>query len=65
MAKESRSRPYWASLEDITQNDVLPNAVWEAAIDAIDAKCKSEDAQRRTAAKGQQARLTPRSRKRH
>src|SRR4029450_3304268 len=34
--------PYWASLEDITENDVLPNDFWEAVIDAIDAKCKVE-----------------------
>ena len=57
--------PYWVSLEDITQNDVLPNEVWEAVMDAIDAKCKVEDAERRTAAKARQAKLTPRSRKRH
>jgi hypothetical protein len=44
--------PYWVSLEDITQNDVLPNEVWEAVMDAIDAKCKLEDAERRTVAKG-------------
>ena len=44
--------PYWVSLEDITQNDVLPNEVWEAVMDAIDAKCKVQDAERRTAAKG-------------
>ena len=57
--------PYWASLEDITQNDVLPNEVWEAVMDAIDAKCKVEDAERRAAAKGRQARLSPKSKRRH
>jgi hypothetical protein len=57
--------PYWASLEDITENDVLPNDFWEAVIDAIDAKCKAEDAERRTAAKARQTNLTPRPRKRH
>jgi hypothetical protein len=53
--------PYWVSLEDI----VLPNEVWEAVMDAIDAKCKLEDAERRTPAKARQANQTPRSRKRH
>ena len=57
--------PYWVSLEDITQNDVLPNEVWDAVIDAIDAKCKVEDAERRTAAKDRPAKLTPRSKRRH
>jgi len=57
--------PHWVSLEDITQYDVLPNEVWEAMMDAIDAKCKVEDAERRTAAKAWQAKLTPRSRERH
>jgi hypothetical protein len=57
--------PYWVSLEDITQNDVLPNAFWEAVVEAIDAKCKVEDAERRADAKARQASLTPRSRKRH
>jgi hypothetical protein len=57
--------PYWVSLEDITDNDVLPNNFWEAVIDAIDAKCKVEDAERRAAAKARQAKLSPRSRKRH
>jgi hypothetical protein len=57
--------PYWVSLEDITQNDVLPNEVWEAVMDAIDAKCKVEDAERRAAATARQAKLTPRSKRRH
>ena len=52
-------------LGDITQNEVLPNAVWEAVIDAVDAKCKVEDAERRTAAKDRPAKLTPRSKRRH
>jgi hypothetical protein len=34
--------PYWVSLEDITENDVLPNDFWEAVVEAIDAKCKLE-----------------------
>jgi len=57
--------PYWVSLEDITQNDVLPNEVWEAVIDAIDAKCKVEDIERRATSKARLAKLMPKSRKRH
>jgi hypothetical protein len=57
--------PYWVVLGDITQNEVLPNAVWEAVIDAVDAKCKVEDAERRTAAKDRPAKLTPRSKRQH
>ena len=57
--------PYWVVLGDITQNEVLPNAFWDALIDAVDAKCKVEDAERRTAAKDRPAKLTPRSKRRH
>jgi len=57
--------PSWASLEDITQNDVLPNEVWEAVMDAIDAKCKVEDAERRTAAKPRLTKFMPKPRNRH
>jgi hypothetical protein len=57
--------PYWVVLGDITQNEVLPNAIWEAVIGAVDAKCKVEDAERRTAAKDRPAKLTPRSKRRH
>jgi hypothetical protein len=57
--------PYWVSLEDITQNDVLPDAFWNAVMDAIDAKCKVEDTERRIAAQARQAKLTAKSRKRH
>ena len=46
--KPTSGTPYWVSLEDITKNDVLPNTFWEAVIDAIDAKCKVEDAERQT-----------------
>jgi hypothetical protein len=47
--------PYWASLEDITENDVLPNDFWETVIDA---KCKVEDAERRARAQKQLASQT-------
>jgi hypothetical protein len=58
--------PYWVSLEDITENDVLPNNFWEAVIDAIDAKCKVEDAERRRiSCKARQAKSTLKSSKRH
>jgi hypothetical protein len=57
--------PYWVSLEEIMDNDVLPNAFWEAVMDAIDAKCKVEDAERRATAKVRLAKLMPKPRKRH
>ena len=57
--------PYWVSLSDITDNDVLPQAFWEAVMDAVNAKCKVEDAKRRAAVKARVAKLMPRSRKRH
>jgi hypothetical protein len=57
--------PYWVPLNDIIEEDVLPHGFWDAVDDAIEAKCKTEDAERRTVAKARQAKLTVRSRKRH
>jgi hypothetical protein len=37
-------------MEDITRGDVLPHEAWNAVDDAIDEKCKAEDAARRLAA---------------
>lgn len=42
--------PYWVKMGDITENDVLPHEMWDAVIDAIDEKCKAEDAERRKTA---------------
>jgi hypothetical protein len=39
--------PYWITLGDVTASDVLPNEMWDAVLDAIDEKCKTEDAERR------------------
>jgi hypothetical protein len=60
-----QGEPYWVTLNDIIGEDVLPPGFWEAVDDAIEAKCKVQDAERRTAAKARQAKLMPRSRKRH
>jgi hypothetical protein len=57
--------PYWVTLNDIIEEDVLPHGFWEAVDDAIEAKCKVEDAERRAAAKARQAKLTPRSKRQH
>jgi hypothetical protein len=57
--------PYWVTLSDIIDEDVLPHGFWEAVDDAIEVKCKVEDAERRTVAKARQAKLTVRSRKRY
>jgi hypothetical protein len=65
MKTPSQASRYWVTLNDIIEEDVLPHGFWEAVDDAIEAKCKAEDAERRTAAKARQAKLTPRSRKRH
>ena len=35
-------------LEEITHDDVIPHKVWDAVIDAVDEKCKVEDAERPT-----------------
>jgi len=38
----------------------MSNEVWEAVMDAIDAKCKVEDAGRRAGSKARKDKLTPR-----
>ena len=58
--------PYWVRMDDITRDDVLPHEVWDTVLDAVDEKCKLEDAERRrVAAALRQAELRPRSRKHH
>jgi hypothetical protein len=42
--------PQWASMSDLTGDNVLPHEAWDAVIDAIDEQCKAEDAKRRLAA---------------
>lgn len=39
--------PYWVEMPDLLGDDVLPHEVWEPVIDAINEKCKAEDARRR------------------
>jgi hypothetical protein len=57
--------PYWVRMDDITRDNILPNDVWDAVLDAVDERCKAEDAERRRAAAAQQAKVKPRSRKHH
>jgi hypothetical protein len=47
------------------QGGPVAGVMYSPVDDAIEAKCKAEDAERRAAAKARQAKLTPRSRKRH
>jgi hypothetical protein len=57
--------PYWVHLEDIAQSDVLPHSTWDALLDAIDEKCKAEDAERRRMAAARAASPSKASRRRH
>ena len=54
--------PYWVRLGDITEDDVLPNEVWDHILDAVDEKCKAEDAERRQSALEE---AKPKSKRRH
>lgn len=56
---------YWVHLEDITQNDVLPHGTWDALMDAIDEKCRAEDAERRRVAAARATSPARSSRRRH
>jgi hypothetical protein len=46
----TEAAPEWFQADDITRNGVLPEEIWEVVLDAIDEKCKAEDAKRRRAA---------------
>jgi hypothetical protein len=43
-------KPYWFTFGDFVRNDMLPNDVLDAILNAIEDKCRAEDAERRKAA---------------
>src|SRR5262245_44168317 len=57
--------PYWVHLEDLAHNDVLPFEMWDALLDAVDDKCRAEDAERRRVAAAKATSPTRTSRRRH
>jgi hypothetical protein len=57
--------PYWVRLEDFTSDDVIPHEMWDAVAEAVDEKCKVEDAERRRVAAAKQAAVKPTSKRRH
>ena len=56
--------PYWMKLEELTRDDIIPTEVWDVLLDAVDDKCRAEDAERRRVAAARAASPNP-SRKRH
>jgi len=46
----TEAAPDWFQTEYITRDGVLPEEIWDAVLDAVDGKCKAEDAKRRRAA---------------
>jgi hypothetical protein len=44
-----KAAPEWFQTEDMVHGGVLTEEIWEAVDDAIDEKCKAEDAERRGA----------------
>ena len=57
--------PYWMKLEELTRDDIVPTEVWDVLLDAVDEKCKVEDAERRRIAAAKAASPAKPSRKRH
>lgn len=51
--------PCWIEMTDLTEDDVLPHEAWDAVIDAVDEKCKAEDAERRRMATARRAARNP------
>jgi hypothetical protein len=56
--------PYWMRLEELTRDDIIPTEVWDVLLDAVDDKCRLEDAERRRVAAARAASPRP-SRRRH
>jgi hypothetical protein len=57
--------PYWMRLEELTRDDIIPTEVWDTLLDAVDDKCKAEDAERRRVAALKATSPNRRSRSRH
>jgi hypothetical protein len=50
----------------MTRDGILPDEVWDAVLDAVDEKCKVEDAERhRIATARRAARNSPKSKSKH
>jgi hypothetical protein len=58
--------PRWVEMTDLVSDDVLPHEAWDVVLDAVDEKCKAEDAERRrVAAAAKRAALSPKSKRQH
>jgi hypothetical protein len=61
----TEGEPEWFHAEDITHDGVLPDKVWNAVLDAVDEKCKAEDAERRRVMAIRRAARSPKSKSKH
>jgi len=52
-------------VEELTRDDIIPTEVWDVLIDAVDDKCRAEDAERRRIAAAKATSLGKTSRRRH
>jgi len=50
--RDDRDVPSWVRMRDIIENGILPEEFWDALDDALDQRCKAEDAERRIQAAG-------------
>ena len=57
--------PYWMRLEELTRDDIIPTEIWDVLLDAVDDKCRAEDAERRRIAAAKAASQARPSRRRH
>jgi len=57
-------KSYWMDLEELTRDDIIPTEVWDVLLDAVDDKCRIEDAERRRVAAARAASPKP-TRRRH
>jgi hypothetical protein len=52
-------------LEELTRDDIIPTEVWDVLLDAVDDKCRAEDAERRRVAAARVTSPATPSRRRH
>jgi hypothetical protein len=57
--------PYWMQLEELTRDDIIPTEVWDVLLDAVDDKCRAEDAERCRIAAAKATSPAKTSRRRH
>lgn len=63
--KPIEGKSYWVKMDDITHDDIVPSQMFDDLLEAVDAKCKVEHAERRRLATAMKSAIKPSSRRKH